>query len=121
MRKTSVANRRACGTCPFRKDADASAFPPDALEASIGENLRTGYAHNCHKYNDKKKQKVCAGFARFVTEHRIPTLLRFAQDLGVFDPETDLDRTTEFELISFEAVKEMHRRRLEPRLTDGGP
>lgn len=119
MKKITVVNRRACGTCPFRKDAGFSAFPPEALDASIGENLRTGYAHNCHKHNGKNP-KVCAGYARFVTEQNIPTLLLFARGLGVFDPETDLDWTTDFELSSFEAVKEMHRRRLEFRLEGGG-
>ncbi len=113
MRKPTVANRRACGTCPFRKDAGITAFPPAALDASIGENMRTGYAHNCHKRNGHPRSMVCAGYARFVTENGIPTLLDVARDLGVFDPETDLDRTTEFELSSWEAVLEMHRYRLE--------
>lgn len=115
----SVAQRRACKTCPFRRDATSTWFPPAALEASIGENLRTGYAHTCHATNNATSPKVCAGFVRFVTDRQIPNrMLGMAEALGVFDPSCDVDRVSDIETSSWDAVLDMHRAREAADATD---
>lgn len=105
---SKAAMTRACGTCPFRKDSPLP-IEPELLDNTVGDNLRTGYAHRCHS----AEPKVCAGFARFTTERGIKNrMLAFAQTLEIFNPDTDLDRETDFELGSWEAVLQMHSDRL---------
>lgn len=108
---STVANRRACKSCPFRRDG-TTAFPTEVLEATVGSNLREGFAHNCHGTNEHKHPKVCAGFARFVVETGTANrMLDMATALGIFDPETDLDRVTDIECGSWDAVLAMHAER----------
>jgi hypothetical protein len=77
----------------------------DTLERTIGHNLRTGYAHPCHTSDPK----VCAGFAHHVAEHGLHNrLLKTAEHLGIYSPERDLDRVTEFNLGSWEEIVEAH-------------
>jgi hypothetical protein len=40
-------------------------------------------------------------------------MLDFAKGMGIFNPETDLDRSTDFELASWEAVLAMHQQRVD--------
>lgn len=107
----SVVQRRACKTCPFRRDA-TTWFDPAMLDATIGSNLRTGYAHNCHTTNEHRNPKVCAGFARLVVHNQIHNrMLGMAETLGIFHPEHDLDRVSDLETESWEAVLAMHHQR----------
>lgn len=108
----TVVQKRACKTCPFRRDAGGTWFPPETLDASIGDNIRQGYAHNCHQTNERRNPKVCAGFARFVVDNQIPNrMLGMAAALGIFDQSRDLDRVSDLETGSWESVLSMHRAR----------
>lgn len=81
---TAPINRPTpCPSCPFRARGD-TAFLPETLDATIGENLRTGYAHKCHQDLGTERERLCAGFMAFTHRQGIPNrMLIFAGRLGI--------------------------------------
>lgn len=107
---TAIVRRRACATCPFRKSAPGY-FEPEVLDASVGDNLRQGYAHRCHKTLGAPRELVCGGFAAFAKAQGLDnTMLTVAKRMDLYDPAS-LEEDPDLEISSWEAVMEMHRRR----------
>lgn len=78
---------RCCGTCPFRADITQFYVPTDVLDATVGENLRNGYAHNCHRTSNARHPMVCAGFLRFTRRERIHNpMVELATRLDLMGP-----------------------------------
>ncbi len=84
--------KRTCSSCPFRRERTGS-FPVDALERSIGENLRgETYVHKCHSALGKPVELLCVGFIRFCEEQHVANAnLQLGQRLGVIDVKAIVD------------------------------
>jgi len=102
---------RCCGSCPFRADVTTTCFKPDVLDATIGDNLRRGYAHHCHQTNDAPNPKVCAGFLRFVHREGIQNrMVQLGERWRLFGP---VDEAAPIIAGGWEAILDAHRQRLE--------
>lgn len=80
--------RVPCTSCPFRLERPGS-FPPEALDATVGANLRSGvHVHKCHSTLGKPLERLCVGYIRHVLdgEHDCQNL-RIGIAMGLIDPD----------------------------------
>lgn len=105
---TRVQMAHPCKSCPFRRERTYS-IPPDLLESTVGENMRSGvYLHRCHTVQDGKT--TCAGNLAFL-KHRGElnnfALWRLGQANGLLRDDA-IDTTTPMH-SSWEELVESHR------------
>lgn len=73
-----------CQTCPWRKDAEPGAFPPDAFRHSARTAEDGAFnTFSCHE-SGKKAPATCAGFLLANSAHNMS--VRFAIMAGRFNP-----------------------------------
>ena len=83
--KKKTARKKPCATCPWRKDAEIGAFPPDAYRSSAS----TAYdgsltTFSCHE-SGKDKPATCAGFLLANADNNLA--VRMAMIEGTLNPE----------------------------------